>query len=165
VAPFFCQQCSGAVGGRLRNSLLRGILLGGGLSGPLLAQAGEKDVKASFLLVGGIGGILIGAGLYALLLVLEAVFVRRRVVLVALFALTAGLFGYIQYWSFYFLAIATRFLRTHQMRYEFGELTGLLQWALAGISAWGLAVLAVALRIWLRRRGGRATVLRRPKDE
>ncbi|TGE27440.1 hypothetical protein [Hymenobacter metallicola] len=129
--------------------LLRAVLLmlvGG--CWPVLAYAGEKDVKATFLLVGGLGGLLIGAGLYALLLVLAAVFVRPRLVLAAVLALCTGLFGYIQYWSFYFLAIATRFLRTHQMRYEFGELPPLLQWGLGGVVLWGLLVLVVALRMW-----------------
>ncbi|MCB2376526.1 hypothetical protein LGH70_02970 [Hymenobacter sp. BT635] len=130
----------------LRIRLLAGLCL----SLPLPAWAGEKDEKASFLLAGGLGGLLIGAGLYAVLLGLAAVLIRRQAVLAALCGLCLALYGYIHYWSFYFLAIAVRFLRTRQMLYEFGTPTPLLLAGLAGSVAWALAALGLAL--WLRRR-------------
>lgn len=117
---------------------------------PALAQAGEKDVKASFLLVGGVGGILIGAGLYLGLLVLAAGWVRRRAARVSLVALAVGSYLYIQYWSCYFLAIATRYLRTRHMRYEFGELTPLLAWTVVSLALWGIGALILTRRLTRR---------------
>ncbi|UOQ53682.1 hypothetical protein [Hymenobacter cellulosivorans] len=124
------------------------------LAEPALAYAGEKDVKASFLLVGGVGGILIGAGLYVGLLVLAAGWVKRRAVRVSLVALAVGSYLYIQYWSCYFLAIATRFLRTRQMHYEFGELTPLLACTVLSLGLWGIGALVLARRL-ARRPPGR----------
>ncbi|UOQ72856.1 hypothetical protein [Hymenobacter cellulosilyticus] len=114
---------------------------------PALAQAGEKDVKASFLLVGGIGGVFIGAGIYAGLLALAAMWGKRPAVRAGVFGLAIGIYLYIEYWSCYFLAIATRFLRTRRMRYEFGELTPLLTWTLIGLAVWAAAGLVLARRL------------------
>lgn len=131
--------------------LLSGVVGSAGVFWPGLAQAGDIEVKAAFLLQGGIGGILIGAGLYAVFMLLAAVLFKRKVDVALAFALATAFFLYIEYKSFYFLTIATGFMRTRQMRYEFGELTMLLQWVLIGIGMWGLAVVGIALRLWLRR--------------
>ncbi|WP_375435762.1 hypothetical protein [uncultured Hymenobacter sp.] len=132
-------------------NLLGGIVTGSCLFWPVLAQAGEKEVKAVFLLQGGIGGILIGAGLYACFMMLSAVLFKKKTTVATLFTLSVTFYIYIQYWSLYFLAIALHFMRTRQMRYEFGELTSLLIGALTCIGAWGLVVLGVALRMWINR--------------
>lgn len=132
-------------------NILRGIVVGGCLCWPMLAHAGEKEVKAVFLLQGGIGGILIGAGLYAGFMVLSAMFFKKKATVATLFALTVAFYVYMQYWSVYFLAIALHFMRTRQMRYEFGALTNLLIWVLLFIGVWGLAVFGIALRMWISR--------------
>ena len=84
-------------------------------------------------------------------MVLSAVLFRQKTTVAAFFALSVAFFIYMQYWSFYFLAIAWHFIRTRQMRYEFGELTTPLKGVLAFIGAWGLVVFGVALRIWISR--------------
>ncbi|PJJ53270.1 hypothetical protein [Hymenobacter chitinivorans] len=122
------------------------------LTWPVVVYAGEKDVKASFLLVGGIGGVLIGAGIYAGLLGLAAVWARRRAARMGLVVLALGCYLYIQYWSCYFLAIATRFLRTRQMHYEFGAPTPLLTWTVVGLVAWAVVGLGLAWHLARRAR-------------
>jgi len=135
----------------LMKNMLRGIVVGGCLFWPALAYAGEKEVKAVFLLQGGIGGILIGAGLYVCFMVLSAMFFRKKAVVATLLALSVGFYVYMQYWSIYFLAIALHFMRTHQMQYKFGELTSTLTWVLLFIGIWGLAVFGITLRMWISR--------------
>jgi hypothetical protein len=137
------------------------ILTCWGLLWPALARAGEKEVKAAFLLQGGIGGILIGAGLYACFMLLSAVLFKSKAALAMFFALSTAIFVYIQYWSFYFLAIAVAFMRTRQMQYEFGELTTLLNCVLVFVGAWGVAVFGLALRMWMKRHNKRNIVLLR----
>ena len=134
--------------------MLKGIVLCCSLFWPVLAYAGEKEVKAVFLLQGGIGGILIGAGLYAAFMVLSAILFGRKTTVATFFALSVAFYLYVQYWSIYFLAIALHFMRTRQMRYEFGELTSLLIWVLLFIVIWGLVVFSIALRMWISRNQG-----------
>ncbi|UOQ66543.1 hypothetical protein [Hymenobacter volaticus] len=131
--------------------LLRSTVMCGCLFWPVLAYAGEKEVKAVFLLQGGIGGILIGAGLYAAFMVLSAMFFRKKTTVATLFVLCVAFYIYMQYQSIYFLAIALHFMRTRQMQYEFGELTSVLIWVLLLIGIWGLAVFGIALRMWTSR--------------
>jgi hypothetical protein len=131
--------------------LLSGVVGGAGVFWPGLVHASDIEVKAAFLLQGGIGGILIGAGLYAVFMLLAAVLFKRRIHAGIAFALATAFFIYIEYKSLYFLAIATGFMRTRQMRYEFGELTTVLYWVVVGIGVWGVAVVGIALRIRVRR--------------
>lgn len=138
----------------LMKNMLKGIVMCCGLFWPVLAYAGEKEVKAVFLLQGGIGGILIGAGLYAAFMLLSAMFFRKKATVATFFALSVAFYIYMQYWSIYFLAIALHFMRTRQMRYEFGELTSLLIWVLLFIGIWGVAVFGIALRMWISRNQG-----------
>ncbi|HEX8425745.1 hypothetical protein [Hymenobacter sp.] len=143
--------------------LLTCIVLCCCLGWPVVAYAGEKEVKAAFLLQGGIGGILIGAGLYACFMALSAVLFKKKATVAVFFALSAAFFVYMQYWSFYFLAIALHFMHTRQMRYEFGELTSLLKWGLVCVGVWGLAVFGVALRMWIMQNRSRSsTVINEP---
>lgn len=132
-------------------NLIRCTVAGCALLWPLAACAGEQEVKAQFLLLGGIGGILIGAGLYAAFMGLAVFVAKSKRIVAALFALATAFFGYMQYKSFYFLALATGFLRTRQMRYKVGELTTGLQAVLAFIGVWGVGVFVAALLSWRKR--------------
>lgn len=136
--------------------LWRGALLGVGLCWPVAALAAhQQEEKYVFLLVGGVGGMLVGAGLYGLLMVLAALFVRPRAGVVAAFALCVAFMGYMQYTSLQILGAAVR-LGQQLGRVPAAATVTVLLNAGGGIMVlFGVFIFRVALRLWRRRAAGR----------
>lgn len=135
--------------------LMRATLLGAGLCWPLLAHAGEQEEKYVFLLVGGLGGVLVGAGLYGILMVLAAMFVRQRGVVLAAFGLCVAFLGYMQLTSFRILRIAVGLGQRLGLAPAALPLDAALAVGLLLIAGFGVVVFRLALRMWQRRHAQR----------
>ncbi|WP_139925403.1 hypothetical protein [Hymenobacter sp. DG01] len=135
--------------------LMRGTLLGGGLFLPLLVHAGEQEEKYVFLLVGGLGGVLVGAGLYGILMVLAAMFVRQRGVVRAAFGLCVAFLAYMQFTSFRILRVAVGLGQQLGLAPAAIPLNGVLGAGLLLMAVFGLVVLRLALRLWRGRHARR----------
>ncbi|GAB2772767.1 Zn-dependent protease with chaperone function [Hymenobacter luteus] len=135
--------------------LVRGALLGAGLCWPLLAYAGEQEDKYVFLLVGGVGGMLVGVGLYGLLMVLVALFVRPRAVVWTAFALGGTFLVYMQYTSLQILGAAARLGQRLEQAPAAGTVAVLLKAGGVVMLLFGVLIFRVAFRLWQRREARR----------
>ncbi|RPD49637.1 hypothetical protein DNI29_02220 [Hymenobacter sediminis] len=135
--------------------LMRGTLLGAGLCLPMLAYAGEQEEKYVFLLVGGLGGVLVGAGLYGILMVLAAMFVRRRGVVLTAFGLCVAFLAYMQFTSFRILRVAVGLGQRLGLAPVAFPLDVVLVVGLLLMVVFGLVVFRLALRMWKRRHAQR----------
>lgn len=139
----------------LMKKLMRGTLLGAGVCWPLLTYAGEQEEKYVFLLVGGLGGVLVGAGLYGILMVLAAMFVRRRGVVLAAFGVCVAFLAYMQLTSFRILRVAGGLGQQLKLVPAALPLDAVLVAGLLLVVVFGLAVFRLALQMWQRREAQR----------
>lgn len=132
--------------------LVHGILLGGLLLWPGLALADDREVKYTLLLIGGAGGILVGAGLYAALMILAAANIRPKALLSAAFAVCVGIFVFSQYTSIQTLRVA---LGLWQSPAAGPRPVALTVWGWLGVVllvGFGVAIFRFSLRLWQKRR-------------
>ncbi|SNR63807.1 MULTISPECIES: hypothetical protein [Hymenobacter] len=131
--------------------LTKGILTTVGLLWPMVTYAGEREDKYTLLQIGGIGGMIAGVGLYVLLMLLTAVFVRTKKLAVAAGVFCWVLLAYTQFLSVRTLRLAAGLLQTTSAVPTLAPLPGYLLAALVSIALFALAVLVVARRIWKER--------------
>ncbi|QJX46415.1 hypothetical protein HMJ29_05480 [Hymenobacter taeanensis] len=133
------------------NKLTRGMVVGAGLLWPALAYAGEREEKYTLLLAGGIGGLLVGALLYTLLMLLAAVYLKHKLAVTAAFAVCVLLYLDMEYLSFQTLRVALGLMRTPTGNPGPVPLTFWLLLLPVGALAVGLLVFRIALRLWRKR--------------
>ncbi|MBX0291491.1 hypothetical protein K3G63_13660 [Hymenobacter sp. HSC-4F20] len=131
--------------------LVRSLLRGGALLGPLVAQAGEREEKYTVLLVGGVGGIVAGAVLYALFMGLAAYYLRRKALVIATFGFCLLVLARMQYLSFRTLRLAAGLRQSAAPIPTPAPLSPGLQWALGGVVVFAVVVLVLAGRLWQKR--------------
>lgn len=116
---------------------------------PLLAYANDREVKYTLLLIGGIGGILVGAGLYALLMFLAAAFLRHQALLVGAMVGCVAIFVFSEYTSVQTLRVALGLRESPTAT----PVAFTLWWQLGVVLlvGFGGAVLRYSLRLWQKR--------------
>jgi TRAP-type C4-dicarboxylate transport system permease small subunit len=132
--------------------LVQRTLLSGLLLWPGLALADDREVKYTLLLIGGAGGILVGAGLYAALMILAAANIRHKALLSAAFVVCVGIFVFSQYTSIQTLRVA---LGLWQSPGAGPRPVGFTLWWWLGVVlqvGFGVAVFRFSLRLWQKRR-------------
>ncbi|TGE09730.1 DUF4381 domain-containing protein [Hymenobacter fodinae] len=128
-----------------------GMVVGAGLLWPALAYAGEREEKYTLLLAGGIGGLLVAALLYTLLMLLASIYLRHKAVVTATFILCTLLYLRMEYLSFQTLRIALGLMRTPSGNPGPVPLTPWLLLISGGVVAVGLLVFSIAIRLWKKR--------------
>jgi hypothetical protein len=131
--------------------LVSGLVGASGLLWPVLAYAGEREEKYILLLVGGIIGMLVGAGIYALLLVLAAAFLKRKALVAAVFILCVVIYLRMEYLSFQTLRVALNLVHTQELKPKPIALGPGLQVLLIGILVFAVVIFWVAARLWTKR--------------
>lgn len=141
--------------------LLAGSVLSTLLLWPLLAYANDREVKYTLLLIGGIGGIVVGAGLYALLMLLAAAFLRRKALLVGAMVGCVAIFVFSEYTSVQTLRVALGLRESPAAAPGPVAFTFWWQLGLVLLLGFGWAVFRYALRLWQKRR---RRILRQPNS-
>jgi hypothetical protein len=134
------------------NKLTRGIAISAGVLWPALAYAGEREEKYTLLLAGGIGGLLVAAVLYTLLMLLASIYLKHKTAVTATFILCVLLYLRMEYLSFQTLRIALGLMRTPSGNPGPVPLTPWLVLIPMAVLAVGLLVLRIAVRLWQKRR-------------
>ncbi|TGD81639.1 hypothetical protein [Hymenobacter wooponensis] len=131
--------------------LIRGMAVGAGLLWPALAYAGEREEKYTLLLVGGIGGLLVAALLYTLLMLLASIYVKNKTAITTSFILCVLLYLRMEYLSFQTLRVALGLMRTPTGNPGPVPLTPLLLVIPVAVLGVGLLVFRIAMRLWRKR--------------